>query len=128
MIESLFSLDKEICHLLRKSFGASFVRPAKWVLRPRMAGYRLGHHVSVNFDLSTEKSLKREQLERTFLFLGRPTVLQDEKILFLLSSLLHREAASWLRFSFFGGASGLAASGFLNRAKMVCFGWPLLRI
>jgi len=39
----------------------------------------LGHRVSVDFDLFTEKSLKREALEKAFLFLDRSTVLQDEK-------------------------------------------------
>ena len=84
------------------------------VLRP-------GHRVSVGFDLFTEKSLKREEVEEAFPFFGRSTVLQDEKILFLLSSLLHREAASRLRFPFLEGLD-LAALGFLNRPEMVGFG------
>jgi len=43
---------------------------------------RLGHRVSVDFDLFTEKSLEREKLEEAFPFLGRSTVLQDEKFSF----------------------------------------------
>jgi len=61
---------------------------------------RLGHRVWVDFDLFMEKSLKREALEEAFPFLGRSTVLQEEKILFPLLRLLHREAASRLRFLF----------------------------
>ena len=48
---------------------------------------RLGHRVSVDFDLFTEKSLKREELEEAFPSLGRSTVLQDERILFPLAGV-----------------------------------------
>jgi len=64
---------------------------------------RLGHRVSVDFDLFTEKSLKRKELEEAFLFLGRSTVLQDKKNSLSVVTSSSQGSGEPVKISFFGG-------------------------
>jgi len=83
---------------------------------------RLGHRVSVDFDLFTEKSLEREKLKEALPFLGRSAVLQDEKNSLSVVTSSSQGNSEPVKVSFFLEGSDLAALGFLNRPGMVCFG------
>jgi len=123
MIESTFPPNKEILPPAQKELWSG-LHPAcemGFVLYGGTAiALRLGHRVSVDFDLFTEKSLKREEVGEAFPFLGRSTVLQDEKILFLLFTSSSQGSGELVKVSFLEGLD-LATLGFLNRPGMMCF-------
>jgi hypothetical protein len=106
MIETPFSPNKDILPPAQKKLWPE-LRPAcemGFVLYGGTAiALRLGHRVSVDFDLFTEKSLEREKLEETFPFLGRSTVLQDEKNSLSVVTSSSQGDGEPVKVSFFGG-------------------------
>jgi hypothetical protein len=72
---------------------------------------RLGHRTSIDFDFFTEKQLDREELRRSFGFLGRSTVIQDRPDTF---SVLAPAGGGIAKVSFFGEI-GIGRAGFPER-------------
>jgi len=106
MIETPFSPNKEILPPAQKELWPE-LRPAckmGFMLYGGTAiALRLGHRVSVDFDLFTEKSLEREKLKEAFPFLGRSTVLQDEKNSLSVVTFSSQRNSEPVKVSFFGG-------------------------
>jgi hypothetical protein len=106
MTETPFSPNKDILPPAQKELWPELRQACKmgFVLYGGTAiALRLGHRVSVDFDLFTEKSLEREKLKEAFPFLGRSTVLQDEKNSLSVVTSSPQGNSGPVKVSFFGG-------------------------
>ncbi len=114
MIESRFSPNKATLPLAQQELWPQ-LRPASglgFVLYGGTAiALRLGHRISVDFDLFTDQSLERRQLEDAFPFLGRSMVLQDEKDSLSILVPSASNAGDTVKVSFCGGI-GLGRVGY----------------
>jgi hypothetical protein len=70
--EALPPPQMEIWPLLAGTVGLGFVLYGGTAI-----ALRLGHRTSIDFDFFTERRLDREEMGRTFEFLGRSELIQD---------------------------------------------------
>lgn len=77
---------------------------------------RLGHRASVDFDLFSERSLDRDAIRATFPFLGRATVLQDQRNALTVLVADGDSADTHVKVSFFG-AIGFGRVGIPDRTE-----------
>jgi Nucleotidyl transferase AbiEii toxin, Type IV TA system len=94
-LEVLPPAQQEIWSLLAGSVELGFV-----LYGGTAVALRLGHRSSIDFDFFNERPLVREELRKTFQFLGRSEVIQDRPDTF---SVLTPATKGSVKISFFGG-------------------------